>query len=299
MWDTLLLLEVFMPRRFRLSFLVVALLATACPPGTKPDDSATSDDTDTHDSDTPVGEGEAEQVLYLEDGPGDLDIMDDGRVLVVTRYGGHVLAWTPGHDGTDTEQRSIAGLEGIFVGDADTIWAAVSDGGIVGSVGWLEDHAMNAVADQADDGTLFRYPRDLVVAPDGMLLMADATVGALFRTDPSTGSTTAYYVEIASPRRLLFAGETLYVGGSDGIYTVDYPGSAATRVDGREAWGLLEQGGRVLATNAEAKVFEVGGASLGGAEIDLPGAMLAIDETLYVSDLGGRYLYAMPLEPTR
>jgi hypothetical protein len=285
-----------MPRWFRLSITATVLLVTACPPGSKPDDTAGTDDTDTHETDTPVGDGEAEQVLYLEDGPGDLDVMSDGRILVVTRYGGHVLSWTPGVDGTDTLQRSIAGLEGIFVGSDDTLWAAVSDGGIVGSVGWLESHDMVAVADQADDGTLFRYPRDVVMAPDGMLLMADATVGALFRTEPATGSTTAYYVEIASPRRLLFVGETLYVGGSDGIYTVDYPGSTATLVDGREAWGLLEQGGRVLASNADAKVFEVGGDSLGGAEIDWPGGMLAVDSTLYVSDLGGRYLYAMTLD---
>ncbi len=282
-----------MLRRLRLSFLALALPLAACPPRDKPDDSGDSDPGG--ETGDPVGEVQAEQGLYVEDGPGDLDRLSDGRVLVVTRYGGHVLAWTQGIDGYDTYERSIAGIEGIFVGPDDTTWAAVSDGGIVGAVGWLEDSELVTVATQADDGTLFRYPRDLTLAPDGQLLMADATVGALFRSDPTSGATTAYYVDIASPRTLLFLDDTLYVGGSDGVYQVEYPGSAATRVDSREAWGLLEYDGRILVTNSEQKVFELGGASIGGAEIDRPGALLAIDDTLHISDLGGRYLWSLAL----
>lgn len=285
-----------MPRGIRLTILTLPLLLTACPAGDKPDDSGGTGDTDTRDTDPPVGDGEAEQVLYVEDGPGDLGQLSDGRVLVVTRYGGHVLAWTPGVDGYDTLQRSISGLEGIWVGQDDTVWAAVSDSGIVGAVGWLEDSELVTLATQADDGTLFRYPRDLVVAPDGWVLMADATVGALFRTDPDSGSTTAYYVEIASPRTLLFVDGTLWVGGSDGVYQVDYPGSTATLVDGREAWSLLEVDGRVLAGNADDKVFQVGGPSLGGAEIGLPGGMVVQDQAVIIGDRGGSYLYELALD---
>jgi len=283
-----------MQRRLRLSLVGLTLLLVACPPVDKADDTGDSDPDS--DSDTTVGDVEAEQLLYLDDGPGDLDTNADGQLLITTRYGGHVLSWTPGSDGTDTVERSVAGLEGIHVGDGDKIWAAVSDGGIVGATGWLEDSDLVTVASQADDGTLFRYPRDLVLAPDGWLVMVDATVGALFRTDPATGSTTAYYLEIASPRRLLFVGETLFVGGSDGIYTVDYPGNTATRVDSREAWGLLEHDGRVLAANDDAKIFELGGDSIGGADIGRPGGMAVLDGTLYVSDLVGSHVYGLQLE---
>jgi hypothetical protein len=278
-----------MSRRFVPLLLVLPMLG--CDP--KGDDSD-APETGVEDSE-PVGDATFEQLLYVDDGPGDLDLSADGRVLVVTRYGGHVLAWTPGSDGTDTVERSIAGLEGIWVRGGETIWAASSDGGIVGAVGALEDSELQAIATQADDGTLFRYPRDLALAPDGRLVMVDATVAALFVTDPKTGATSWSPLAIASPRRLLFVGETLYVGGSDGIYQVGYPDGASTRVDEREAWGLLEHEGTILATNDEAKVFELGGASLGGAEIGRPGGMVVLDGTLYVSDLVGSYVYGLAL----
>jgi hypothetical protein len=272
--------------------LFLALPLLGCDP--KGDDSG-APETGAQDSE-PVGDAPFEQLLYLDDGPGDLDLSADGRVLVTTRYGGHVLGWTPGSDGTDTVERSIAGLEGIWVRGGETLWAASSDGGIVGAVGWLEDSDMQAVATQADDGTLFRYPRDLALAPDGRLAMVDATVAALFVTDPKTGATSHSPLAIASPRRLLFVSETLYVGGSDGIYEVSYPDGAATKVDEREAWGLLEHEGTVLAANDEAKVFELGGASLGGAEIGRPGGMVVLNGTLYVSDLVGSYVYGLALD---
>ncbi len=283
-----------MPRSFRLSLVLMAMLVIACDP--KGEDDSADSEVGPRDTDTTVGDGEAEQVLYLPDGPGDLDLSTDGEILIVSRYGGDVLSWTIGSDGTDTEERSIAGLEGIWVRGGDTIWAATSDGGMVGAVGWLEDSDMQPVATQADDGTLFRYPRDIALAPDGSLVMVDATVSGLFVSEPSSGATSWSTLEIASPRRLLFVGETLYVGGSDGIYTVEMATGAASRVDSREAWGLLEHEGRVLAANDDAKVFELGGDSLGGAEIERPGGMVAVDGTLYVSDLVEPYLYAMPLD---
>jgi hypothetical protein len=281
-----------MRRGFRLSQLLLLAALVGCEPDPSPGD---SDDLPPGDSDLPIGDAEAEQVLYVPDGPADLELGADGSLLVVTRYGGDVLAWTPGSKATDSVQRSIAGLEGVHRA-AETLWAATSDGGIVGAVGWLEDSELQPVASQADDGTLFRYPRDLVLAPDGALLMADATVGALFRTELETGSTTAYYVEIASPRALLFDDGVLYVGGSDGVFTVDYPGSSATLIDPRPANALLAVGDRILASNADQKIFALDGASLGGADVGNPGGMAVIDDTLFVSDLGGRYLYAMPLD---
>ena len=280
-----------MQHRLSLSPVGFSLLLAACTPIDEADDSDPNSD-----SDPPVGDAEFVQLLYLDDGPGDLDTNAAGQLLIATRYGGHVLSWSPGSDGTDTVERSVSGLEGIHVGGGEKVWAAVSDGGMEGAVGWLEDSDLVSVASQADDGTLFRYPRDVALAPDGQLVMVDATVGALFRTDPATGSTTAHYLEIASPRCLLFLGETLYVGGSDGIYTVDYPGNTATRVDNREAWGLLEHDGRVLAANDDAKIFELRGDSIGGAKIGRPGGMAMLDGTLYVSDLVGSYLWSLELE---
>jgi hypothetical protein len=55
-------------------------------------------------------------------------------------------------------------------------------------------------------------------------------------------------------------------------------------------------GDRILASNADQKIFALDGASLGGADVGNPGGMAVIDDTLFVSDLGGRYLYAMPLD---
>lgn len=280
-----------MQRHLRLSALVALLTLSACPPGDKPDDSG--DTTPGDDTGETVGDAGAVEVLYLEDGPEDLDWSAEGDLLITTQYGGHVLSWTPGSKGTDTVERSIAGLEGIWVQGGERIWAAVSDGGMEGAVGWLEDSELVALATQVDDGTLFRSPRDVAIASDGTVVTVDATVGAIYRTDPDNGATSMQDVAISSPRRLLIVGETLWVGGGDGVYTMDVAGGELTRVDTREAWGLLEHEGRVLATNDDAKVFEVGGDSIGGAEIDRPGGMAVLDGTLYVSDLVGSYLWAM------
>jgi hypothetical protein len=281
-----------MPAPLRPHIFLVSLAAVACGPDADALDDTGGDGPGPGDS---VGDAEAEQLLYEPDGPGDLALSPDGRVLIATRTGGKVLSWEPGSKATDSEHRNISGLEGIHQG-TDKLWACSSDSGVVGAVGWLESSALQEVSDQADDGTLFRYPRAITLAPDGMLLMADATVGALFRIEPDSGATTAYYLDITSPRELIFHDGTLYVAGWEGIYTVDYPGNAATRVDERGAYALAVVEGRVLAGNDDAKVFEVGGPSLGGAEIGRPGGLVALDDTLYVSDLVGSYVWGLPLE---
>ncbi len=283
-----------MSRDTRPGLFFLPLLALGCPSGEKPDDSATDSTPDTHDTET-VGDEGAQQALYVEDGPADLAARPEGGAFITTQYGGHVLSWTPGTSAYDIEERSVSGLMGIELAEDGRIWAAASDGGMEGAVGFLEDGELVELASQADNGALFRYPRDVVVAPDGYLVAPDSTVGVLWRTDPSSGATTALEVGVASPRKLLFVEDTLYLGGSEGIYTVAYPAATTTQVDTRDAWGLLDFEGMLLAANADSKVFVVGGSSIGGSEIGRPGPMLAIGDTLYVSDLGGSYLWSLDM----
>lgn len=276
------------------AFLLFPLLALGCPPGDKPDDSAPDTDPGPHDTDT-VGDEGAQQLLYVEDGPADLDLNAEGVFYITTQYGGHVLSWTPGTHAYDYDQRGVSGLTGIELDDDGRIWASTSDGGMEGAVGFIENNELNELATQADSGTLFRYPRDVVKAPDGYLLAPDSTVGTLWRIDPNTGDAESLPVDAASPRKLLFVEDTLYLAGSEGIYTVDYPKPTLTQVDERGAWGLVSYGEHLLAANDDSKVFVVGGQSVGGSEIGNPGPMVVVDDTLYVSDLGGTYLWTLDL----
>ncbi len=242
-----------------------------------------------------VGELEASQVVRVDDMPNDLALDDQGRLLITTQYGGYLMSYDLQSEELDVEARSVSGLQAVALEDDGTTWACTSDGGMEGTVGLLKDGEVDVIATQSDDGVLFRRPVDLVLTPEGDLLLADRSVDLLFLTDPSSGSTSALDVGITGPRALNFDGDLLYVASEEGVFTLTWPALVRDMPDSREAWGVLPYGDMVLAGNDAQKVFEVGGASLGGVEIERPGSLLAIEDTLYVSDLLGEYLWSLPV----
>ncbi len=272
---------------------LLALAACDLRPGDSHADSAA--DSQPLDSGETQEQPDSEWVLYLEDQPADLAWNTDGELLITTQYGGYLLSWQPGDDDWEVLYRGISGLQAVALGSEGELWACTSDGGMEGAVGRLQDGELQELATQADDGTLFRYPVDVALAPDGMLLVADRTVGAIFRTDPATGSTTALYPGVDSPRALAFSGDELYLAAADGIHLLAYPAATAAQQDTRQGWGLAVHEGSVLAGNDDDKIFTVGGEVLGGQALGRPGSMAIADQLLYVSDLAGSYLYAVNL----
>jgi len=252
---------------------------------TAPADSGVPDD-----SQVPDAGIEAVEVLSVPDGPGDLELAPDGRVLIATRWGSDVLAWDPATDETDTVHHAVSGLQGVAWDPGyERLWAAVSDN-IWGSLGWLDEGNYVAISSEAVDGTPIRLPEDVALAPDGSLVAVDSSMGNLLRADTSTGVATATPITVGNPRALCFHGGDLIVGGADGVYRVDPHGGAATLLDARPARGVLSWEGILLADNDDDGVFVVGGGRVGGTELLGPGPMLGRNGILYVSDIAGDWL---------
>ncbi|MFH1463551.1 MAG: hypothetical protein ABIO70_04120 [Pseudomonadota bacterium] len=280
-----------MPSGFRPWPVALALALLGCPPSAGDDTEAPdSDDTGAHSAGIV-----AEPVLHVDDGPGDLDLTADGLLLIVTRYGGDVRSWSPQSGAEDVVQHAIPDLEGIFRAADDRLWAASSDGQVEGSVGWIEHNDYEEITDQADDGTLMRGLDDVVLADDGTLIAVDDIMEGLFLTDPGSGSTAFVPLAIDYPQALLLHDGALLVAGNDGVYRVSLPDGGATRLDERAGRGLALWGSTILASNTTDGIYAVGGAIAGGGEIPSPRNLLAVGDTLYVSDAAGYDLYAMDL----
>jgi hypothetical protein len=268
--------------------LLLGLFLSACASKSTPTDSGTdSGSTGSEGSDPddavelePV-EVSAEALFDVTGGPYDLAIHPDGRVFCSIRES-RLEVWDPAIGWTEEVSDDLGPIFGIAL-DGDDVYFTTSNHRQSGSLARLVQGEVEVLATAAGS-TIFREPTDLAQAPDGSWVLADKTLQTLIGVE-SSGEAWL----VASPSELstlAFMGSTLYFGGEDGTWRMDWPDGEPEPVDNRSVNGLHAWQGSMWGTNIDSRVYEIAGTqSISVDDVRVPGR-LAGEEVLLLADWG-------------
>ena len=288
------------------SYPLWLLYALAC--GGKSTDSgndeliSTATATEPTDPSAPTGGGieeglTVEQVFGVPERAWDLGLSPSGLVYCTAQGGGKIYTWDPVAQDRDELTDDVGGVRAIAF-EGDQPWVTTTAEGVTGTLGPLEGRETTPIYTQADDGTLFRDPVDLIATSDGGWLIADDDAPAIFHV-AANQSVTAHEAGSTSPQALALHDDRLYVGGDDGIWAMDWPSGAPEQIDERSTYGLLMVNGKLWASNASEGLFIVGGDSLGVTDLARAGSMVldSTSEVVYVADRVGEYVWSVSTTP--
>ena len=263
------------------------LLATGCG-GTKSNsdwDSGQSNQTDdgqwstASPEEAPSDDVETEALFDVPGIPYDITESPEGIVYVSIQENG-IIEWDPAVAWPETLTERAGAIFGLHWHDG-SLWYTTSLHRQEGTLSRLDGSTGEVIATAAGD-VVFREPTDLTVAPDGAWVLTDKTVQTLFvvRED----GTTMTEAGVADPTTITADDDYVYVGGSDGVSRISWPGGSPEQIDDRPVNGLHIFQGELLGSNANWGVFRVGaGDRVGFDELRIPGRMTG-NSQLYVTD---------------
>ena len=283
----------------RLSILILA--ATACSSDKANHDSGTATGSNDSDSDSPDGTSGldpedaptddvvAEPLFEVTGGAYDIALAPDGRIFVSIKES-RIDVWDPEVEWVETLTDRAGSVFGIEWHEG-ALYYTTSVHRQVGSLLRLDGRDGVQIASAAGD-TVFREPTDLAMAPDGKWVLTDPTVETLFVVSPDGSSVQMVEPGVSEPSTITADETYVYVGGTDGVTRIEWPGGVAEKIDEREVNGLHLVAGELWATGPDWGVFYVGTDTRAGMdEIRLAGRM-AGESPLYVTDWGGAAVWA-------
>ena len=277
---------------FRVLFhlTALALLCVGC--GDKNSDNDTGPEGSDSDS-APPAEDELTAWLAFEvpERPQDLAVHPDGRIFCSAQAGGLVYSWDPTKDDRDEEYDDLDDVVALAF-DGEQLYLTLSDNGVTGGLYRLDGLEPVEIATQDDSGVLMREPEDLIADGSGGWLMPDDNAGLVFHV-ASSGAVSSFSAGSAGPLTLLLDGSTLYIGGDDGIWSMDWPGGSPTSLDSRAGLGFVIVDGALWAANASEDLFVVGGGTLGADDAARPASMVRSDGVIYFADRIGQGVWAV------
>lgn len=262
------------------------LLAMAWACGGRTDAAADSAGGDTAAADLGL---DATEAFSVPEGPWDLAVRADGVLIASAQFGNKIYTWDPSSDDRNELTDDAYGVLALAPGADGELYLTTSDNGVTGSLSVLDGREGTPLFSQADDGALLRDPVDLAATPDGGWVLADRGAGLLFVASAiDGGSITTIEVPGLTPEALAFDGDTLYVGGEEGVASLTWPGGAPTMRDARTAYGIVVVDGQgVWAANDSDKVYVVGGGGVGFAAAARPGSLVVANGRAYAADRVG------------
>lgn len=237
---------------------------------TVPDGSAAepSSELDTqNDTDEPIAELDAEEAFRVPERPWDLALGSDNLIYCSTQGGNKVYVYDPITQERTQFSVALPDVQNLWLDDSDTLYFTRTDHGVTGSLSVVAGNRTEDLITQADDGTLMRWPMDIVEAPDSTnnslsWVIADFGAGLLFFIQPN-GDVTVHDAGSNKPQSLLFVDDTLYIGGEDGIFRMNWPAGTPEQIDDRSGLALEWVDGKVWSSNADSGVFVVEDDSVG------------------------------------
>ena len=227
-----------------------------------------------------------ESVFGVPERAWDLTISDSGVVFCSAQSGGKLYSWDPVEADRDEETDDLGGLRGLYAQGED-LYLTLSDFGVTGSLAIRDGRNAEVLFTQADDGTLFRDPVDLVSAPDGGWVLADYSAPGLFYVD-ADGAVQWMDAGTSAPNGVAFEEQWLWIAGEDGVWRKDWPNGTPQLIDSRPANAVALVGEAIWAASAADDIFVVGGSTLGGDNLARPGSMaVASDGSVYIADRVG------------
>ena len=227
-----------------------------------------------------------ESVFGVPERAWDLATSPDGILYCSAQSGGKLYSWDPVEQDRDEETDDLSGIRALAF-SGDQLYMTLSNQGVTGSLAVRDGRTAEVLYTQADDGTLFRDPVDLISDGSEGWLLADYKAPGLFHIQ-ANGSVSFMDSGTSSPIGLALQNAWLWIAGDDGVWRMDWPGGVAELVDIRAANGLLVVGDAVWAASSADDLFVVGGDTMGGDELARPGSMaLAGDGGVFVADRVG------------
>jgi len=273
------------------TFLVL-LVSAACGGKSGPSDSGAGEDSGSSQSDSdsddpddevdlqPV-EVEVEALFDVTGGPYDLAAHPDGRIFCSVRES-RLVVWDPATGWVEEVSDRLGPIFGIEL-DGESLYFTTSDHRQAGSLSRLVDGEVEVIATAAGS-TIFREPTDLAQAPDGSWVLADKTLQALIGV--TEGGETWMVGTPGEVSTLAFRGSTLFFGGEEGTWRMNWPDGEPTLADARSTNSLHAWDGAMWATNTTSRIYEVGGSlSISVSDVRVPGRLSGAD-SLYLADWG-------------
>jgi hypothetical protein len=259
------------------------LLAIACT-SPKQEDSAEATD---------PPEVDLEQAFSVHERPFDLALHPDGRLYCSGQAGGKIYAWTPGSETPEELNHSFGDVQSIaFVGEQ--LYLTTSEFGVTGSIAVLGESGVETIATQSEDGTLLRWPADMVSDGEGGLWIADFEAGALFHLGQE-GSLGLHSSGSSSPEALAWWEGTLYIGGEDGIWSKEGTG-LPQQLSTAPAIGLATVDGNLWAVHPATGLFQPGQPPTPVSEIARPGSIVWMENAFYIADRVGQWVWKALVE---
>jgi len=258
------------------------------PNGNDSESSNDSSDTDTNTNIDTVESLDATEAFRVPQRAWDLALSPDGLIYCSTQGGDIVYVYDPVTEERSDFQVSLPDVQNIWLDRDGTLYFTRTDYGVTGTLSVVNGSRTEDIFSQADDGTLFRWPMDIVEAPDsadGALswVIADFGAGLLFWIHPE-GSVTAHPAGSSKPQSLLFVDDTLYISGEDGVFKQDWPSGTPEKIDDRSALALEWVNGSIWSGNSSDGIFEVEGQSVGLDQAARPGSLLNTEYGLFFAD---------------
>ena len=259
----------------------IGLFLTACGTTTDKD---TPDVEETLDLDASVVE-----VFRVPERPWDIAQHPDGRIFCSSQAGSKLYTWDPS---TETRVELLGNFTDIqaLSFDNETLFFTTTDYGVTGSLSTWNGAESTVLHTQADDGTLFRWPVDLLPSPDSGWIIADLEAPGLFIVS-STDTVSFISAGSTTPEALAFQSPYLYIGGSDGVFRMEWPDGEPEQIDDRPARSLEIVQEEVWAGNSEQGIYIVNGPSVGLTQAARAGSLLWTGQGLYFSDKVGESIW--------
>ena len=228
----------------------------------------------------------ATEAFRVPERPWDLAAWTGGTIAASAQFGDKIYTWDPATGDRDELTDDAYGALALAMGADQQLYLTTSDNGVTGSLSVLQGRQGAPLFSQADDGTLLRDPVDLAETPDGGWVLADRGAGLLFVAAAiDGGAISTITVPGLTPEAVAFDGDTLYVGGVEGVASLAWPDGEPTMRDTRAAYGIVAIDGQgVWAANDSDKVYVVGGGGVGFDAAARPGSLLVADGQAYAAD---------------
>ena len=225
----------------------------------------------------------AEQAFRVPERPWDLAVHPNGDIYCTSQSGSKVYFWNPHTEIREETSVRFQDIQGLWITEEEDFYYTTTDYGVTGTLSVMVGHSKEVLHSQADDGTLFRWPMDLIPDPDGGWILADYGAGVLFVVEDN-GSVHTQFAGSQKPEALAYLSPYLYISGEDGVFRMDWPNGTPEQIDDRPSYGLVAVQNEIWGGNADDGVFVVTGNALGLDDAARVGPLVVTDDGLYFGD---------------
>jgi WD40 repeat protein len=236
---------------------------------------------------------ETSQAFRVPERSWDLAVHPDGRIFCSTQSGSKLYAWDPETELREEEPPNYSSIQALFIPNDEEIYYTTTEYGVTGTLSRMIDHSSEILVTQADDGTLIRWPMDLIQAPDGGWLIADYEDHSVFWVH-NDNSVTRHAVGADRPEALVYQEPYLYIGGEDGLYKMEWPNGESEKVSERPTFGLELVNDDIWAGTLSG-VYSISGVLAEITDVARGGSLVFSQDVLYLGDKVGEGVWRITI----